>query len=188
MKDQNPRDKLARGLLIGSFILIIIYRGCGSCSHSNIQYDNTPETISNQSIDTTSAQYIFDKLSKKKKLTETERRELREAKEGLENIRLENEAEENVKIVRKIREDFQENHMSGWDGSCPNLVKYIKSNLDDPESFEHVSTYYAPDLQHDCMVLSMQFRAKNRFGALVLSSVDARVAYDGTVLRVTQSN
>lgn len=71
------------------------------------------------------------------------------------------------------------------DGSNRALVRQLKANMNDPESFEHVGTTYY-DLPKDSMVVvQMAFRAKNGFGAYVLQQVDAQVGYDGTVRSLT---
>lgn len=60
--------------------------------------------------------------------------------------------------------------LSSWDGSHKNVVKAVKKVLNDPSSFDHVSTYVAPELDGKHQ-FEMSYRAKNSFGALMLSKV-----------------
>lgn len=67
---------------------------------------------------------------------------------------------------------------SAWDGSYKTLVESVKSIMKDSTSFEHVKTtyrfvYYGTDRPH--MVIIMQYRGANSFGAKVLGTVSAKV-------------
>lgn len=100
--------------------------------------------------------------------------------EIVENARLNKEAEEqnerNLEALKQRQNEFEERCMSSWDDSHIELVKYIKKNINDPESFEHVETSYG--LQKDYAIIVMQFRCRNAFGGLVLNSVKATVSLD----------
>lgn len=76
---------------------------------------------------------------------------------------------EKLAEAERIKEAF-----SSWDGHNIILQKYIKRNIDDPESYEHVKTSYI-DLGDKKLRVFTQFRAKNRFGALVLNRAEAIV-------------
>ena len=68
-----------------------------------------------------------------------------------------------------------------WDGSHLELTKVIKSNLKDPDSFEHIETTYL--IQGDSMIVQTKYRAKNSFGGVVVESVTAITDKEtGTVL------
>ncbi len=67
---------------------------------------------------------------------------------------------------------------SAWDGSYKTLVESVKSIMKDSTSFEHVKTtyrfvYYGTDRPH--MVIVMQYKGANSFGAKVLGTVSAKV-------------
>ncbi len=49
--------------------------------------------------------------------------------------------------------------------------------MNDPNSFEHVSTRYSRD--GDVISIETQFRGKNAFGAMVMQTVNATVDLDG---------
>ncbi len=85
-------------------------------------------------------------------------------------------AEDRARVERQ-REEAEERRkgfhcLSVWSGSHPTLVRLVKENLNDPGSFEHVETSVTPvhegeyGPQHG---ITMKFRAKNMYGALVLN-------------------
>ncbi len=73
---------------------------------------------------------------------------------------------------------------SDWDGSHVELVKLVKKNLHDPESFEHVHTQFWDMKTH--FVVLMNYRTKNALGALQLESVKAKCGKDGSVIEIMQ--
>jgi predicted nucleic acid-binding Zn ribbon protein len=80
-----------------------------------------------------------------------------------------------------------EDHFSSWDGSHRHLTAFVKSRLNDERSFRHVETTYR--ITNDGYIVYMQYRAKNAYGGVVLQSISARYATDGTPLEVmTLSN
>lgn len=85
----------------------------------------------------------------------------------------------------EVRQDQLQAQFSGWDGSHIQLVKYIKQNLSDPDSFEHVKTTYIDNGDH--LIVNMKFRAKNGFGAMELQTVKALVsARDGNIEKILE--
>lgn len=68
------------------------------------------------------------------------------------------------------------------DGSHRELVQIVKRGLHNPDSFQHVQTSYR-DLG-DSLEVTMQYRARNVFNALVLSEVKAKTTLDGEVLQI----
>lgn len=79
-------------------------------------------------------------------------------------------------------EQMVNRQFSGWDGSHNGLVKVVKANLKDPSSFEHVKTQYAD--KYNFLVVTMQYRGKNSFGAIVTEEVVAKTDMDGNVLDI----
>ncbi|CAD6366722.1 hypothetical protein SHEWT2_01203 [Shewanella hafniensis] len=71
---------------------------------------------------------------------------------------------------------------SGWDGSHNGLVKFVKANLKDPSSFEHVKTQYTD--KYNYLIVTMQYRGKNSFGAIVTEEVVAKTDMNGKVLEI----
>jgi hypothetical protein len=72
---------------------------------------------------------------------------------------------------------------SQWDGSQKNLVDYVKENMNDPKSFEHVETkMYRPG--DSSLVVVMTYRGKNAFGGLVKNVIRAETKLDGTLIKV----
>lgn len=58
---------------------------------------------------------------------------------------------------------------SAWDGSFYPVEKYLKANLKDPDSYEHVESI-GPTADGQYWRVRSKYRAKNSFGALVLES------------------
>lgn len=69
--------------------------------------------------------------------------------------------------------EFEKKRLSSWDGSHRELVKYVKKNMHNPKSFEHVETRYG--VTGDYAGLVMIYRSTNAFGAIVSNSIKAKV-------------
>tara|TARA_R110000744_G_scaffold31407_1_gene73868 strand:+ start:403 stop:843 length:441 start_codon:yes stop_codon:yes gene_type:complete len=83
----------------------------------------------------------------------------------------------NYKRERQIKNQF-----SGYDNSHLSLTKHIKSNLKDPESFQHISTQFSDNGSH--LIVLMKYRAKNSFGGYVVNSAKAKTSLDGTQIQI----
>lgn len=94
------------------------------------------------------------------------------------------EAQRNLADIKKKQEDWQKHCISSWDGSCPKLVRVLKDNLKDPESFEHMETYVK--YGDDYVTVVMKYRAKNSFGGYNIEAVTGQVSYDCEVLGISQ--
>jgi hypothetical protein len=68
--------------------------------------------------------------------------------------------------------------LSGWDGSHTSVVRWVKNNLKDPDSYQHKETRITPMMKDGKHVLVMEYRAKNSFGGYVINSVMATVDND----------
>lgn len=79
-----------------------------------------------------------------------------------------------------------EGQFSSWNGSHIELVKLVKENLNDPKSFEHVKTVYWD--KGDYIIVKMNYRAKNGFGALILQNVTAKADYKTNTIIITSQN
>lgn len=96
----------------------------------------------------------------------------------------ESQAVDSVAIKKKARTDSLNNGFDHTDGSNIGLVKYVKDNLNDANSFEHVSTKYWDDGSY--LRINMKYRAKNGYGAYMLSFIKADVDLAGNVIKVVQ--
>jgi hypothetical protein len=61
--------------------------------------------------------------------------------------------------------------LSSWDGSHRATVTYVKENLRDPDSYQHIKTSITPVDKDGNHLLIMQYRAKNGFGGYANGSV-----------------
>lgn len=75
-----------------------------------------------------------------------------------------------------------ESQFSTWDGSHRKLERYIKNQLNDSDSYQHIETRYNPDITP--MQVATKFRAKNAYGALMINHVLAQVTDEGEVIRI----
>ncbi|WP_432799649.1 hypothetical protein [Poriferisphaera sp. WC338] len=62
---------------------------------------------------------------------------------------------------------------SSWDGSHYGLVAYVKKQMKNPDSFDHISTVKLNE--GGSYVVTMKFRGTNSFGGVVPQSVTAKV-------------
>jgi hypothetical protein len=91
--------------------------------------------------------------------------------------------QDSIKKVKE-RKEYVEKHFSKWDGSHRGVERYIKDNMNDPDSYEHVKTTYLES--PDYLVVTTKYRGKNKFGGLVLQENMFKVNYEGEVLEVLQ--
>ncbi|MGE4299475.1 MAG: zinc-ribbon domain-containing protein [Desulfovibrionaceae bacterium] len=86
----------------------------------------------------------------------------------------------------ETRKERIEKSFSAWDGSHRGLERLIKQAMNDPDSYEHVSTTYSD--QGSELIVRTTFRGKNAFGGVVINSVVARADLDGNVLEIISQN
>ena len=65
--------------------------------------------------------------------------------------------------------------LSAWDGSHAAFKREAKSKMRDPKSFEHVETRIGPVKESGKHIILMDYRAKNGFGGLNLSTATGTV-------------
>lgn len=74
------------------------------------------------------------------------------------------------------------NQFSSWNGSHKNLTRFIKKQMNDPSSYEHVETVYWD--KGNYLIVKTTFRGKNAYGGIVLNSINAKTSLDGEVLEI----
>src|SRR5574343_1183699 len=94
--------------------------------------------------------------------------------------------EEQKKALAAERDKLISAQFSQWDGAHHGLERFIKENMNDPDSYDHVRTVYWD--KGDYLIVKTTFRGNNAFGGKVLNSVKAEVSLDGKVLRVLKTN
>ena len=92
------------------------------------------------------------------------------------------EVEELVKKYSEPTKESTENLLSGWDGSLPALVDYVKERLHNPDSFEHVETGFIN--KTDYIQMKMIYRAENGFGAIRKSAIVAKIDFYGNIIEI----
>ena len=91
--------------------------------------------------------------------------------------------QEELKYQKWVNTQF-----SVWNGSNDELVKLVKQNLNDPDSFEHEKTQFANNKEHRFLTIKMTYRAKNAFGALILQNVTAMIDYESNEITIISTN
>ena len=110
-------------------------------------------------------------------------------KQEIEEKRQLAEAEEERKKqleLQKNKEKLIENQFSSWDGSHRNLERFIKDNMNDPDSYDHIETRYRDE--GNSLVVITKFRGANAFGGKVINTITARVDLEGNVLEIISQN
>ncbi len=107
----------------------------------------------------------------------------------VENQKLNKEAEKLIAQQKaeyeKRAKRFEENCFSAWDGSHSKLTRLVEEYVDDSDSFEHAETRYKMFKVYAVVV--MEYRASNRFGAKIKTSITAKVDLENCeVLEVEQ--
>ena len=77
-----------------------------------------------------------------------------------------------------------EKQFSPWDGSHKQLERYIKTIMNDPDSYDHVETVYWD--RGDFLIIKTTFRGNNAFGGKVINSIRAKVSLNGEVLEILE--
>ena len=88
-------------------------------------------------------------------------------------------------VIDLREQNFHDKCVNPLYGTCTGLVDYVKENMNDAESFEHLDSkvWYSDDYA----TVLMKYREKNAFGAKVLSSIKAKVSYNCRVLEVIET-
>ena len=86
----------------------------------------------------------------------------------------------------KLDEDFKL-QFSLWNGSHRNTVEYVKRQMHNPKSFEHVETRYTDYAEKGFRHIQMKYRGTNLFNAVVTNSIWVKVDLDGNVIEVLKT-
>ena len=63
------------------------------------------------------------------------------------------------------------------------MTKYIKNQMNDPKSYEHVETIYFDMGDH--LIIKTGFRDRNVFGGVVKSLAESKVDLKGNILEIS---
>lgn len=92
-------------------------------------------------------------------------------------------------LAKYINYDAFEEQFNPWDASHYKLERYIKMNMNDPDSYEHDKTVYrlvVTDTERYA-VISTTFRGKNGFGGIVRHTVVAKTNIDtGDIMEILE--
>ncbi|MCO5249425.1 MAG: zinc ribbon domain-containing protein [Chitinophagales bacterium] len=78
----------------------------------------------------------------------------------------------------KLEEQFH------YNGSHIQLTRWIKNNMNNPKSYEHIKTVYWD--MTDYLIVQTDYRGENAFGALVQGTVKAKVDNNGNIIEIIE--
>jgi hypothetical protein len=84
----------------------------------------------------------------------------------------------------EIRKKRIERQFSGWNGCHYNLEKYVKDNMNDPDSYQHIETRYSDEGEY--LLVATKFRGNNAFGGKVINYITAKVSLHGKILEIIE--
>jgi hypothetical protein len=92
--------------------------------------------------------------------------------------------EKKEEVVLPSTSESEVTPFSLYDGSLPQLERYVKKTMKDPDSYEHIETRHW--VMGDHMVVKMQFSGKNSFGGTVKTLINAKCSLKGDILSITE--
>lgn len=91
--------------------------------------------------------------------------------------------EKRQELARQFADKFERK----FDGSIKPVVEYVKTTMNDPDSFKHVQTEWfirnGADRQY---TVRMRYRGTNGFGAVVTEQIEVIVDQDGKIIEETK--
>ena len=134
--------------------------------------DKGTQTIPEQQPQKTTEQIESEKIGKEFDI---------ELEKGLEKIK-----NDSLLIQKKIEKQF-----SPWDGRHIQLYNFLKENLRDPDSLEHIESSYerkrgAKGWEKGVIEVKVKYRAKNGFGGYNVESISADCDLDGNILKINE--
>ncbi len=127
----------------------------------------------------------FDQEQKKsdKEKEEAEKLKYKEAFDMLSEEQQDSVLNEKKRIESQAYLKKEAERAFGTNGTSYQLMQYVKKRMNDPSSFDHESSSYII-LPDSTVVVNMQYRGKNAFGALILTSTKARCKLNGDVIEI----
>lgn len=114
----------------------------------------------------------------------------KETLEKVENAKIAEETRLANRTPKEIESDLIvdkqkqiENDIS-WDNSYRPLVKLVKDNMNDPDSFQHVETKYWKSPK--TFVFKMIYRGKNVFGGVVTQKIRLEIDLKNNTMKTTE--
>lgn len=122
-----------------------------------------------------------------------------EAKEKAKQMQAEEEKQERAKIAamtpeqraeylkkqkrQQLANQFADKFERKFDGSIKPVVEFVKENMNNPKSFEHVATKWV--IRSDAegqYIVRMKYRGTNSFNAVVTDEIELIVDQDGRII------
>ncbi len=77
---------------------------------------------------------------------------------------------------------------SPWDGSVSQVENYIKSHINDPDSYQSITWYNVIKKGNGNFIVNHKYRAKNVFGGYIVKIQKFILNHNGVVLEVQDRN
>ena len=87
-----------------------------------------------------------------------------------------------IKSKSELRQEKIKSGFSSYDGSHYELTKYIKDQMNDDDSYEHIETTYID--KGDFILLQTRFKGKNAFGGIVKNNIQAKADTNGNLIEI----
>ncbi len=87
------------------------------------------------------------------------------------------------KLSDYVTTESIDNQFSSYDGSHIKLEEYVKNNMQNPDSYQHVSSKYK--VFDDYLHVVLTFRGSNAYGGIVTQNISAKCSLiDGNVIEI----
>ena len=126
----------------------------------------------------------YDELNKP--LNEKINKYVKENYEKLSGEKIAIEEYQEEELRSRLKAEQQEKYINS-DNSYRPLVKYLKKYMNDPKSYKHIETIYSIG-NDNSLLITTRFRAKNKFGALVVNECEAIANSETGELAVVECN
>lgn len=105
-----------------------------------------------------------------------------EAEERLADVPADFDPKKRESLQEEIQLKSELEDLLNDEGAIVVFVDFVKNEMNDPDSFEHVKTLISEKGKY--LQVNMKYRENNSYGAKVLKSIDAKLNRDGSVKKV----
>lgn len=86
------------------------------------------------------------------------------------------------KTPEEIRGEKISKQFFPFSGEHANLARFVKANMKNPDSYDHVKTVYLD--KGDYLIVETTYRGTNSFGGVVPNTIKAKVDIDGNLIDI----
>lgn len=141
-------------------------------------YQSRPDPKITNFVDSIRAQRTFETKNENLKESKPKKSEIEKRIDSTLNYQYRSEESNSSKSIVTN---------SKWDGSVSQVAKYLKTNLNDPHSYESIQWSKVIDTNNEYIV-AHQYRAKNRFGAFIVVKQIFHISKKGEIIKIDDCN